>query len=191
MNDRWFRTLLRLFPMEFRGDFGQQMAEDFREQREEAGARRGPRGIRRLWLRTVVDIVRRAPQEHADVLRRDAAHAIRILRRRPASAATVIASIAIGIGLNTALFTVVWRSTPSSPFANPDEAEGTERTDQQRRNEATKDERRRTSKRSVSTPVARCSVVHPFPPHPPFPTTPWRLGLAGRPKLFGANIAPR
>ena len=43
-------------------------------------------------------------------------HAIRILRRRPASTATVIASIAIGIGLNTALFTVVrgviWQSLP-------------------------------------------------------------------------------
>jgi predicted permease len=116
MNDRWFRALLRLFPAEFRGDFGRQMADDFRELRDEAAARRGARGIRRLWLRTVADVFRRAPMEHADVLRRDAAHAIRILRRRPASTATVIASIAIGIGLNTALFTVVrgvlWQGLP-------------------------------------------------------------------------------
>ena len=27
---RWFRALLRLFPSEFRGDFGRQMLEDFR-----------------------------------------------------------------------------------------------------------------------------------------------------------------
>jgi len=50
------------------------------------------------------------------VLRRDATHAIRLLRKRPASTATVIASIAIGIGLNTALFTMVkgvlWDSLP-------------------------------------------------------------------------------
>jgi putative ABC transport system permease protein len=115
-NARWFRALLRLFPSEFRGDFERQMVEDFREQREEAAARRGTRGMLRLWLRTIVDVLRRAPQEHADVLRRDASHAIRILSKRPASTATVVASIAIGIGLNTALFTVVrgvlWQSLP-------------------------------------------------------------------------------
>ena len=113
---RWFRALLRLFPAEFRGDFGRQMVDDFRDQREETAARRGTRGKLGLWFRTVADVLRRAPLEHADVLRRDAAHAIRILRKRPASTATVIASIAIGIGLNTALFTVVrgvlWQSLP-------------------------------------------------------------------------------
>jgi predicted permease len=113
---RWFRALLRLFPAEFRGDFGRQMVDDFRDQNDNAVATRGARGRLRLWLRTVADVVRRAPIEHADVLRRDAAQAIRILRRRPASTATVIASIAIGIGLNTSLFTVVrgvlWQSLP-------------------------------------------------------------------------------
>ena len=113
---RWFRALLRLFPSEFRGDFGRQMIEDFRDQRADASRRRGSGGPVRLWLRTVADVCRRAPLEHVDVLRRDAAHAIRILRRRPASTATVVASIAIGIGLNTALFTVVrgvlWQNLP-------------------------------------------------------------------------------
>ena len=118
---RWFRALLRLFPAEFRGDFGRQMVDDFRDQREETAAQRGTRGKLGLWFRTVADVLRRAPLEHADVLRRDASYAIRILRRRPASTATVIASIAIGIGLNTALFTVVrgvlWQSLP---FAGSD-----------------------------------------------------------------------
>jgi putative ABC transport system permease protein len=120
-DDRWFRALLRLFPSEFRGDFGRQMEDDFREQRDDAAARDGPRGPLRLWLRTVADVLRRAPLEHADVLRRDAVHAIRILRKRPASTVTVIASIAIAIGLNIALFTVVsqvlWQSLP---FAGSD-----------------------------------------------------------------------
>jgi predicted permease len=97
------------------------MVDDFRDQREETAARRGTRGRLLLWCRTVADVLRRAPMEHADVLRRDAAHAIRILRRRPASTATVIASIAIGIGVNAALFTVVrgvlWQSLP---FADSD-----------------------------------------------------------------------
>src|SRR6185436_3020080 len=62
-----------------------------------------------------------APQEHVDVLRRDASHAIRILRKRPASTATVVLSLAIGIGLNSALFAVLsgvlWQSLP---FAGSD-----------------------------------------------------------------------
>jgi hypothetical protein len=92
------------------------MVDDLRDQRQEAATRRGTRGRLELWLRTVADVLWRAPVEHADVLRRDAAYAIRILRRRPASTATVIASIAIGIGLTTTLFTIVsavlWQSLP-------------------------------------------------------------------------------
>jgi hypothetical protein len=37
--DRLFRALLRVFPLEFRGDFGRQMTEDFRDQREDAATR--------------------------------------------------------------------------------------------------------------------------------------------------------
>ena len=37
---RLYRVLLRLFPREFRGDFGEQMAADFRDQQEEAATRR-------------------------------------------------------------------------------------------------------------------------------------------------------
>jgi putative ABC transport system permease protein len=115
-DSRWFRALLRLFPTEFRGDFGRQMAEDFRDQRDDAAGRRGRRGPVRLWLRTIADIIWRAPLEHADVLRRDAAYALRMLHKRPAATATVVASIAIGVGLTTTLFTVVnsvlWQSLP-------------------------------------------------------------------------------
>ena len=114
--DTFFRALLRVFPSEFRGDFGRQMIDDFRDQREDAASRSGALGVLRLWLRTAVDVIRRAPREHFDVFRRDASHAIRLLRKRPASTATVVLSLAIGIGLNTALFTVVsgvlWQSLP-------------------------------------------------------------------------------
>lgn len=114
--DRFFRALLRVFPSEFRGGFSRQMAEDFRDLRDDAASRRGARGVFSLWLRTAGDLIRRAPLEHFDVLRRDASHAFRILRKRRVSSATVVLSLAIGIGLNTALFTtvngVLWRSLP-------------------------------------------------------------------------------
>src|SRR5438093_6337789 len=119
--EKFFRALLRVFPSDFRGDFGGQMTEDFRDQREDASSRGGAFSVLRLWLRTAADVIRRAPHEHVDVLRRDGSHAIRILRKRPASTATVVLSLAIGIGLNSALFAVVsgvlWQPLP---FAGSD-----------------------------------------------------------------------
>jgi putative ABC transport system permease protein len=111
---RLFRALLGLFPAEFRGDFGDQMAADFDDQHRDVDGR--PRDLRRLWIRTAVDLLRRAPREHLDVLWRDASYAIRILLRHPAWAATAIISLAVGIGLNSAVFSVVsgvlWRELP-------------------------------------------------------------------------------
>jgi predicted permease len=102
---RVFRRLLRLFPAEFRGDFGDEMASDFEDQRADAARREG--GIRRLWWRTVVDVLRRAPREHADVIRRDIGYALRLLRRNRALAIGGIATLALGIGLNATVFAVV------------------------------------------------------------------------------------
>jgi predicted permease len=101
-----FGWLLRLFPAEFRGDFGREMAADFQEQHTDAAAA-GPRSVARLWIRTLVDLARRVPVEHLDVIRRDAAYALRVLRRRPAFAATVVLTLAVGVGLNTAAFSVI------------------------------------------------------------------------------------
>ena len=104
--DGLFGWLLRLFPAEFRGDFGTEMAADFQDQRADAAAT-GRRSVARLWARTLVDVARRAPAEHAEVVRRDAGYALRLLRRRPGFASTVVLTLAIGIGLNTAVFSVV------------------------------------------------------------------------------------
>ena len=67
---RLYRALLRLFPAEFRGDFGDQMTADFDDQRRDVHGK--PREVRRLWVRTAVDLLQRAPREHLDVaLRRE------------------------------------------------------------------------------------------------------------------------
>src|SRR6266508_2931700 len=104
-HDRLFRWLLRLFPSEFRGDFGDDMRADFNDQRREVDGR--PREVRRLWVRTAVDLLHRAPREHLDVLVRDASRGLRLVRRHPVPALTAILSLAIGIGLNSAVFSVV------------------------------------------------------------------------------------
>ena len=113
-HDRLFRLLLKLFPAEFRGDFGDNMAADFHDQRHEVEGRDG--AVRTLWMRTILDALRRAPREHLDVLSRDASYAMRVLRRHPAASAMAIVSLAIGIGLNSAVYSVVagilWRNLP-------------------------------------------------------------------------------
>jgi hypothetical protein len=104
--DGLFGWLVRLFPADFRVDFGKEMAADFQDQHADAAAA-GRRSVACLWARTLVDVARRVPLEHLDVIRRDAGYALRLLRRRPAFAATVVLTLAIGVGLNTAVFSVV------------------------------------------------------------------------------------
>jgi putative ABC transport system permease protein len=112
LSERLFRALLRVFPAEFRGDFGDQMADDFRDEREDA-ERKGRLSLARLWARTTADAVRRGPREHFEILQRDASYALRLLRRRPGLAASAVVTLAIGIGLNAAVFSLVnsvlWR----------------------------------------------------------------------------------
>ena len=46
--DRFFRRLLRLFPAEFRNDFGDDMTRTFEEQRDDVSARGGTMAHLRL-----------------------------------------------------------------------------------------------------------------------------------------------
>ena len=55
----------------------------------------------------LADIFRTAPSEHLDILRRDLVYACRMLARRPVLTAAAIFTLALGIGANTAIFSVV------------------------------------------------------------------------------------
>src|SRR5262245_22476090 len=74
VSDRIFRALLRLLPAEFRGDYERELQATFRAERQSA---RGF-GLVSLWLATMVDVVRTAPGEHLDILRRDVHYAGRM-----------------------------------------------------------------------------------------------------------------
>src|SRR3990172_12886759 len=54
--DRAFRRLLRLFPADFRGDFGDDMAQTFHDQRVEIDDRGGGMRHVRLWWDTIDEI---------------------------------------------------------------------------------------------------------------------------------------
>lgn len=99
---RPFRFLLRLLPRSVREAHEREM-EAF--LREEMPADRF--GRVRYWFQTLADMLRASPGAHADILRQDLSLSIRQLRRAPGYAALAILTLAIGIGGNAALFTVV------------------------------------------------------------------------------------
>lgn len=120
-SSRVYRLLLRVFPPEFRGDFGGEMEEVFRDQREEASQKAGLFGVLSLWAETIMGILRTAPREHLSIIRQDARYGLRSMAKEPGYAATAVVILALGIGANAALFSVLNAVLARSlPYANGD-----------------------------------------------------------------------
>jgi putative ABC transport system permease protein len=97
-SERIYRWLLRLYPRDFRDEYGEEMSLLFRA--------RGSDGVVRLWLQVLGDFVFHAPQEQWGTMKQELRFAFRQLWRNPGFAAAVIATLALGIGGTTAVFSM-------------------------------------------------------------------------------------
>jgi putative ABC transport system permease protein len=132
-----YRRAVRAFPPRFRLEFGTELTQAFDEAAADRYRFHGARGLAGLWLQTVADLVVHAGGERwaawrgldpglslrakrhrqiqeirgdagmLETLMQDARFAVRTLVKTPTFTVAIIATIGLGVGATTAIFTVV------------------------------------------------------------------------------------
>jgi putative ABC transport system permease protein len=99
---RLYRALLRLYPAGYRAEYGDELHATFLQQLRARG-RLAPLVAP---FAALADVVPNAFLVHLELLRQDLRHAGRALARTPGFALTVILVVALGVGANTAAFSL-------------------------------------------------------------------------------------
>ncbi len=125
MSDWYLGVLLRLFPAKFRRLHGDEIRHDVAVERQRCPTRRARAA---LWCETTIDLLRSAHRVRARYRRQrpkyprtaagggvemmasvlqDLRHAVRALLGTPVTSLVIVLTLALGIGMNTSIFSVV------------------------------------------------------------------------------------
>jgi putative ABC transport system permease protein len=114
-SDRWFRLLLRLYPVDFRDEMGDAVLETYRDRAREA-LRGSVIQLTAVWLSALADALRNGLGERVRPAvswrrsgnwSRDAELAIRRLVRAPAFLVATAGTLTVGLGMVAVVYTVV------------------------------------------------------------------------------------
>jgi len=95
----FYRALLRLYPASFRAEYGEQLCAAF-EERLRSSSRIA------AIVAAFFDVATNAAAVHFDILRQDLRYGRRSLRRSPGFGITAVIVVALGVGANTAAFSL-------------------------------------------------------------------------------------
>jgi putative ABC transport system permease protein len=119
------KRLLRLYPAEFREEFGTEMEQDFRDRM----AHRKRKSLARVWTATLLDWLLSMPREQLDVTRRDLRASLRALARSPLFTLVAALSLAAGIAGTSVVFTIANSLLIQTPLKDPSRFVGVLRGD--------------------------------------------------------------
>jgi predicted permease len=114
---RLYRRLLKLYPAGFRENYGEALERQLRDELNESSS--AP-ALGRLWIHLIADLAISVPLQFSREVTLDAKHTLRLWARRPWHTGFAILALAIGIGANTGVFSVVNALLLRSlPFQDP------------------------------------------------------------------------
>ena len=143
LGERFYRALLWAYPRQFRERYHNELIAFFRDERRHARYQRPGIGFLLFWLKTTIDLTRSSFRQRLYVssptyvlelsperrtmgdkmqsVLQDVGYALRSMIKRPAFTLVVLFTLALGIGANAAIFSVLYNVVfKSLPYEDPE-----------------------------------------------------------------------